>query len=252
MPIHDWTRVTAGLFHHFHQRWISALCDELNLGGLPEGYYALGEQVTGSPAPDVLALELRPRTRGTGRPRGGVALADAPPRAKYIVESEEEIYARRADRVSIQSPLGRVVAIVEIVSPGNKDRRTSLRKFVEKAIEFIQQGVHVLVIDPFPPGPNDPSGIHKAIWDEVSERPFSLPPDKPLTVAAYKASSVKVASVDPIGVGDELPSLPIFLSDEIYVPAPLETTYQTAFKVCPEPLRQILEGQATLADFAAE
>jgi hypothetical protein len=29
MPIHDWTRVDAGLFHHFRHRWIDALCDAL-------------------------------------------------------------------------------------------------------------------------------------------------------------------------------------------------------------------------------
>jgi hypothetical protein len=54
MPIHDWSRVNAGLFHHFHQRWIQALCDELNAGGLPDGYLALSEQVSGGPIPDVL------------------------------------------------------------------------------------------------------------------------------------------------------------------------------------------------------
>jgi hypothetical protein len=25
MPIHDWTRVDAGLFHDFHQRWLAYL-----------------------------------------------------------------------------------------------------------------------------------------------------------------------------------------------------------------------------------
>jgi hypothetical protein len=25
MPIHDWTRVDAGIFHHFHQQWIVAI-----------------------------------------------------------------------------------------------------------------------------------------------------------------------------------------------------------------------------------
>jgi hypothetical protein len=29
MPIHDWTRVRAGTFHHFHQRWFAALGDAL-------------------------------------------------------------------------------------------------------------------------------------------------------------------------------------------------------------------------------
>ena len=31
MPIHDWTRADAGDFHHFHQRWISALTDDLTV-----------------------------------------------------------------------------------------------------------------------------------------------------------------------------------------------------------------------------
>ncbi len=44
MPIHDWTRVGAGLFHAFHQRWIGALCDALNTGALPPDYFALPEQ----------------------------------------------------------------------------------------------------------------------------------------------------------------------------------------------------------------
>jgi hypothetical protein len=27
MPVHDWTRVDAGLFHAFHQSWSVYLCD---------------------------------------------------------------------------------------------------------------------------------------------------------------------------------------------------------------------------------
>jgi hypothetical protein len=30
MPIHDWTRVEAGLFHHFHQDWTIEICRTLN------------------------------------------------------------------------------------------------------------------------------------------------------------------------------------------------------------------------------
>lgn len=62
MPIHDWTRVNAGLFHHFHQRWISAISDTLNAGLLPERYYALTEQPAGG------CIRTRPRSRpGRGR-----------------------------------------------------------------------------------------------------------------------------------------------------------------------------------------
>ena len=45
MPMHDWTKVEAGIFHAFHHRWISALSDVLNGGRLPADYYALPEQI---------------------------------------------------------------------------------------------------------------------------------------------------------------------------------------------------------------
>jgi hypothetical protein len=35
MPIHDWTRVSAGIFHHFHQKWVGTIADALNEGLLP-------------------------------------------------------------------------------------------------------------------------------------------------------------------------------------------------------------------------
>ena len=40
MPMHDWTKVEAGIFHAFHHGWISALTDTLNGGRLPDDYYA--------------------------------------------------------------------------------------------------------------------------------------------------------------------------------------------------------------------
>jgi len=53
MPVHDWTRVNAGIFHHFHQCWIDELQRALNRGLLPESYYALAEQYAGGFGPDV-------------------------------------------------------------------------------------------------------------------------------------------------------------------------------------------------------
>ncbi len=59
MPIHDWTRLEAGDFHHFHQRWVVAIGNALNGGRLPPGYMAMVEQVTGRPIPDVVTLKAR-------------------------------------------------------------------------------------------------------------------------------------------------------------------------------------------------
>jgi hypothetical protein len=241
MPVHDWTRVDAGLFHDFHQDWTIELRRALNAGRLPPGYVALADQQTGGPIPDVLTLHRGGSAAGKQEPTGGLAVATAPPKARFVMEEEGDVYARRANRIRIQHRHGRVVAIIEIVSPGNKSSRTALRAFVRKASDLIWQGIHLLIVDLFPPSDRDPQGIHKAIWDEIAERPFELPADKPLTVAAYRAATTKTAYVEPMAVGDELPALPIFLTDEgDYVPAPLEETYRASWAAFPADFKELL------------
>jgi hypothetical protein len=61
MPIHDWTRVDAGIFHHFHHGWIGDLSRALNRGLVPPDHYALAEQIAGGVAPGLLALQPRLR-----------------------------------------------------------------------------------------------------------------------------------------------------------------------------------------------
>ena len=167
-------------------------------------------------------------------------MATAPPRTRFVARVQEEPYSRKANRVTIRHRHGRVIAVVEIVSPGNKSSRDALRAFVEKMTDLLREGVHLLIVDLFPPGPRDPEGIHKVIWDELREEPFELPPDKPLTLAAYSAGAVKTAYVEPVAVGDLLPEMPLFLEPEAYVPAPLEATYQTAWNVFPAVLKGLL------------
>jgi hypothetical protein len=242
VPIHDWTRVDAGLFHAFHHRWIGALCDALNAGGLPPDYFALPEQNVRGPILDVLTLQLSPGPETPSNGTTTLAVATAPPRARLVRRSEAEAYADKANRITIRHRHGDVVAIVEIISPGNKGSRNEFRAFVAKTAEFIHQNIHVLVIDLFPPGPRDPQGIHKAIWDEFEEEDLALPPDKPLTLASYDAGPTRVAYVEFAAVGDALPDMPLFLKPELYVPAPLEKTYQAAWAVFPAALKGLLEG----------
>jgi hypothetical protein len=244
MSIHDWTRVDAGLFHDFHQDWTIELRRSLNAGRLPPGYVALADQQAGGPIPDVLTLNRRPASTGKPEPAGGLAVATAPPQARFVVEAEEDTYARRANRIRIQHRHGEVVAVIEIVSPGNKSSWHGLRAFVRKAADLIWKGIHLLVVDLFPPSERDPQGIHKAIWDEIADRPFELPPDKPLTVVAYRAIPTKTAYVEPVAVGDNLPGLPIFLTEDEYIPAPLEETYRASWAAFPADFKELLESPA--------
>jgi hypothetical protein len=133
------------------------------------------------------------------------------------------------------------VAVIEIVSPGNKSSQHGLRDFLRKTTALLFQGIHLLVIDLLPPTPRDPEGIHHAIWNEFRDCSFQLPTDKPLTAAAYQARPFKRAYIEPLAVGDELPDMPVFLSDDTYVPAPLESTYQASWAAFPADFREMVE-----------
>ncbi len=243
VPIHDWTRVDAGLFHAFHQSWISALSSALNTGGLPPGYFALIEQATRRPLSDFLELSLPAgHIEPIAKAAHGFAVAAVPPGAHLVRRAEDWVYVRKADRITVRDQYGQIVAVVEIVSPGNKSSKNELRKFVEKTSNLIAQGVHLLVVDLFPPSKRDPEGIHKAIWDEFVEEDFELPADQRLTLAAYDAGPPPVAYVEQVAVGQPLPDMPLFLKSEFYVPAPLEDTYQTTWdNFFPAPLKGLLE-----------
>ena len=241
MPVHDWTRVPAGTFHYFHQRWIQAIGDALNTGGLPPGYFAMTEVDAKGPVPDVLALKAQPPSPPTGP--AGVAVLDTPPRARVVSRGENTAgYARRADRLAVYLPQGELVAVIELVSPGNKDNTNGLKAFVRKAGKLLRRGVHLLIVDLFPPSVRDPHGIHKAIWDQFKEEPFDLPAAKPFTLAAYSTGYEKVAYVENLGVGDVLPDMPIFLTPDHYAPCPLEAAYQTSWGVFPAVLKGPLQA----------
>jgi hypothetical protein len=240
MPIHDWSRVDPGIFHDFHQAWTIEIRNALNAGGLPPDFFAMTEQILVGPISDVVTLQRRPTPGRPGRAAGGVAVADAPPKARFVTSAEFDRYAGKANRLLIKHRLGQVVAVLEIVSPGNKNSGHALRAFVRKAQEVLRQGINLLVGDLFPPSPRDPQGLHKAIWDEIVEEPFELPADKQLIVASYDAGDVPTAYVEPVAVGDVLPEMPIFLEPGIYVPAPLAATYESTWAKCPDVIRELV------------
>ncbi len=213
MPIHDWTRVQPGTYHNFHFLWLARLLDCLNAGVLPEGWFAMAERRTGESVTDVLA---------------------DPDEAAY--------YARKTNRIAIHHGLGTIVAVLELVSPGNKDTKAALRSFARKSAALLRNGVHLSVIDPFPPGRHDPHGIHRAIWEFVTLEPsvFEPPPDKPLTLVAYQAGEVPTAYVEPFAIGQALPNLAIFLDEEAHVTVPLEETYQATWDVLPIEIRDLI------------
>jgi hypothetical protein len=183
MPLHDWTRVEAGIFHAFHHRWISAISDVLNEGILPPEYYALPEQ---------FAAGFGPAFQATA-------------------QTDMEFYRRKQNSIVVRHVSGdRVIAMIEIVSPGNKSTRHAFRSFIDKATQLLENGVHLLLIDPF-------------------------------TFVSYEAGMSVRAFVRQLAAGDPLPDMPLFLKPNACVTLPLESTYLTAFAAQPSRWRQVLE-----------
>ncbi len=157
-----------------------------------------------------------------------------------------EFYRRKQKPIVVRHVSGdRVVAMIEIVSPGNKSNRNALRSFVEKAAELLDQRIHLLIIDLLPPGRRDPQGIHAALWEYIAGQEYEPAAGKPLTLAAYETVLTVRAFVQPVAVGDTLPDMPLFLEPNGCVPAPLEATYQTAFAAMPRRWRRVLEAPAS-------
>jgi hypothetical protein len=159
-----------------------------------------------------------------------------------MAEAEAEFYRRKKSAIAVRHVSGdRIVAMVEIVSPGNKATRHALNRFVDKACELLEYRIHLLIVDPFPPTPRDPNGIHAAIWQEIEANGFSLPAEKPLTLVAYECDFTTRAYIEPIAVGDSMPSMPLFLEPHGCVRVPLESTYQTAYTTLPRRWQRVLD-----------
>jgi hypothetical protein len=248
MPVHDWTQVEAGIFHAFHVAWIGEIQKRLNAGMLPKGYYALAEQHAGQSIADVLTLHAGPPPFDPWSPPpdtgGGTAVADAPPKVRHHQTIELSLLSRQRT-VAVRHVSGhRLVALVEIVSPANKDRPESVETFVRKAVSALHAGVHLLLVDLFPAGPHDPRGLHGAILDYIgqSDESYELPPDEPITLAAYAAGPQFEAYLEHLAVGGPLPDMPLFLRRDRYINAPLESTYQAAYDGMPGFWREVLEN----------
>jgi hypothetical protein len=250
MPLHDWTRVTARIYHDFHNAWITELRNVLNDGLLPSPYYALGEQRSGDIGPDVLTLHADvdepdgSAPPGLGEQEGVIAVAQSPPQVQMAVEAQDiEFYLTRQRTVVIRHATGdRVVAVLEIVSPANKHTRQTVDDFIDKVVSALQQGIHAVVIDPFPPGRHDPEGMHGAIWERLSEQRYFASSDFPLTLASYCARRPVKAYVEPARVGSILIDMPLFLTGDHYLRVPLESTYVRAWRGVPQRWRRVIEG----------
>jgi len=256
MPVHDWSKVAHGTFHDFHCGWITHMKEQLNRL-LPADYYAMAEQHMGTGIADVATLavsedeETDYALNASGGSAGGtmtltapkvvgIAISDKPPRVtRHLVLDDSLEPMERARRIVVRTQKDhRVIAIVEIVSPGNKSNRYRLQAIVEKTVETIRRGIHVLLVDLIPPGNLDPQGLHNEIWQALGSSTTEFQPERPLTLVSYLArKDVPEAFVEPVAVGHPMIPMPLFLEHDRYIEVPLEDSYHLAWQGVPAALR---------------
>jgi hypothetical protein len=259
MPLHDWTRVESGIFHAFHTTWIAEIQTELN-GQLPAQYYALAEQHAGGFVADVLTLQVPPNEHVDNTDSVNGNDDDVGKQAeKAGLESVGTAVTHRAPAVAVQEKIEseikdlhrtvtirhvsnhRIVALLEIVSPANKDRQQHINEFVHKNVDAIQRGIHVLIVDLFAAGSQDPFGIHPLIRARLQPARLQPASDSEDDVISPRATLAAYAAGDPVNAYLEFPAedeplaeMPIFLTTDRYINVALEATYQRAWNGMPK------------------
>jgi hypothetical protein len=245
MPVHDWTRVSDGTFHDFHYSWVLEIKRALMRGLLPKGYYVMAEQIGGDlGVPDVLTLQAAgTKPESEGSLSGTATLTETPPAVHARTTIARDTYARLQRTVVIRHTSDdRIVAMIEILSPGNKSSRHALRSFLDKAVAALDNGIHLLLVDVYPPGPRDPNGIHGAILNEIGTQDYVLGGDRALTAVAYSGGAVVEAFVAHFAVGESIPQMPLFLTRENYVQVPLDAAYMAAWEDVPAQYQHVLRS----------
>jgi hypothetical protein len=229
----------------FHVRWAVAIADDLNRR-LPRNFVAgapihLGAAVEA----DVVEYEMRNghgasdgvagHLAGDG---GGVAVATRPALATQLytppatdlcmpADFPPELYVEvRDETVDYQ-----VVAVVELVSPGNKDRDGYRNQFAAKCLSYLAKGLGVVVLDIVT---RRRANLHNALVRLAGHDPrFEMAGDPPTYAVAYRPVHRNKDNVidlwpHPLAVGSALPAVPLYLKGYGCVRLDLEATYSEA------------------------
>jgi hypothetical protein len=229
-------------WEELHGAWPTVIVMALNRK-LPPRYVAAPRVHLGpSMEIDVSAYDKDQRaafaattTTCPGEGEGGVAtVVWAPPRPTLDVitnlpdqdEYEVRIYDTKRHR--------RLVAAVEIVSPTNKDRPENRRAFVTKCAALLQQGVSVAIVDLVT---TRQFNLYGDLLEQIGETdPVLAPEPPPLYATACRWIRRDEAWhfetwTHPLALGQPLPTLPLWLADDLAVPLELEASYEEACRI---------------------
>ena len=232
MPLRDHFHDDSGAlggWSSFHNAWPNTIMRSLNRK-LPARYRALPEVQLGLyAAPDVATWERHLSPADAMPPSGnGVATAVwTPPSAAATLDVAAP--AQDVFEVRVHEPKSgnRLVAVMELVSPGNKDRPDHRDAFVGKCAAYLQQQVCLAVVDVIT---ERSANLHAQLVRTLGGRPVAPAADGALYATVYRNTKtgdrwgLDVWAYE-LAVGAALPTLPLWLSADECVPVELEATY---------------------------
>ncbi len=238
MPLRDHFRPPVSKkssWEGFHGMWPASIVQQLRKQ-LPPGFVAEPRVHLGTLMEiDVGALESEdaPRIKSSSdADNGGVATAawtGAPPVVAVDTDPPEEYeYEVRIFDVERDRQL---VAAIELVSPANKDRPESRDAFVAKCAALLRKGVAVSVVDLVT---IRRFNLYAQLMAFVGHADQTMSAEEPPIYAASCRWVTKGARArleawsHTLVVGEPLPTLPLWLSEERVVPLHLEQSYEQA------------------------
>jgi hypothetical protein len=235
MPLRDHFRLPRGRWDALHGGWPMMIATDLNRR-LPAPYTAAPRVHVGALEVDIAAFDAAwapasgPIANGPGSCESipqPVMPAWTPPEPTATIVADLPLIDEYEVRV-YDTAYGLLVAAVELVSPANKDRPESRGAFVTKCATLLQRRVCVTIVDVVTNRSANLYGELMALLGQTGEFPASTGP--------LYAATCRRAGCDPserydtwahrLVLGQPLPTLPLWLSDQVAVPLDLETSYE--------------------------
>jgi Protein of unknown function (DUF4058) len=219
----------------FHGLWPGTIVTDLNRR-LPERYVAEPRVHRGSTIEvDVATYEEEESSSSAVMPGGnggtGVATAIwAPPRPTLSFATEWPAQDDYEVRVYDTRSAHRLVAAIEIVSPSNKDRPESRRAFVTKCAALLEDRVCVGIVDLVT---TRTFNLYRELLEVLGEIDLSSSPPEPSALYAAACRTTRHGTswlvetwMHSLSIGQPMPTLPLWLADDLAVPVYLESTYE--------------------------
>jgi hypothetical protein len=218
---------TIASWEEVHGAWPATIAYRLN--GILPPHYRCGLKVhLGTLVEvDVATFEREATTEPHAEATNGTGSSWESETPTLLLETEELTPAEYEVRVYDSVRAQRLVAVVELVSPSNKDRPQGRRAFVDNCHAMLQQEVCVVIVDIVT---NYTSNLYAELAARLGAKPPSIA-DAPIYAVTCRTrpgrKGVRVETLERrLSVGSPLPTLPLYLSESFKVPLELEATYE--------------------------